>query len=184
MGSKDTDMTSHLEGPREGAARPTRPAAWRLQVTLIALCAVALVFLITLYVLNPSIYTHMLGMEPAGEPHPPVVTAFLVAVVALVGVGIVGIARRWRWVFWLILVAFAASALQVPASALNLALGWPEHLPAWYALLRGLVAVGQVAMAGMDAANGADGGRVGHGPGARVARRGSGALPRQPRSTR
>jgi hypothetical protein len=117
-------------------------------VALIAFCAAAVALLLVIYALDPAIYTQtLLITAPAGEPHPPVVVAFLIAILIFVGMLAVGIARRWRWVFWGILVAFAASALQVPASALELAVGWPERLPAWYAVLRGVVAVAQIVIA-------------------------------------
>jgi hypothetical protein len=35
----------------------------------------------------------------------------------------VGVLRRWRWTFWLVLVAFLFGVLRVPASILEL-MGW------------------------------------------------------------
>jgi len=60
--------------------------------------------------------------------------AVLIAFIALLGVGVV---QRWRWMFWLILVAFLAGLLRVPASILELARVLPPGGPTWYVLLQG-----------------------------------------------
>jgi hypothetical protein len=42
----------------------------------------------------------------------------------------VGVVRRWRWTFWLILVAFLFGVLRVPVAALQLTGSWPPtHRP-------------------------------------------------------
>ena len=72
--------------------------------------------------------------------------AFLVAIAALIGLLGVGVVRRWRWMFWLILVAFLAGALRVPASALELAGKLPMSGPTWYVLLQTTIGVVQFAI--------------------------------------
>lgn len=52
--------------------------------------------------------------------------------------------RRWRWTFWLILVAFLAGALRVPASILELAGVIPAGTPAWYVALQGAIGIIQL----------------------------------------
>ena len=73
--------------------------------------------------------------------------AFLVALsffLLLLGVGVV---KRWRWTFWLVLVAFVLGGLlRVPASALQLAGVLPAQGPDWYALLQAFLGVVQVAI--------------------------------------
>ncbi len=65
--------------------------------------------------------------------------AFLAALsIFLVILGI-GVVRRWRWMFWLILVAFLAGLVRVPASALELAGTIPLQGPAWYVVLQGVI---------------------------------------------
>jgi hypothetical protein len=46
------------------------------------------------------------------------------------------VVRAWRWTFWLILVAFLAGLLRVPASALELIGVLPANGPTWYVLLQ------------------------------------------------
>ena len=68
------------------------------------------------------------------------ISVFLV----LLGVGVV---RRWRWTFWLVLVAFLiGGVLRVPASILQLSGVLAAAFPAWYVLLQALIGVVQVAI--------------------------------------
>ncbi|HEX6797019.1 MAG TPA: hypothetical protein VF116_04805 [Ktedonobacterales bacterium] len=58
----------------------------------------------------------------------------------------VGILRRWLWVFWLVTAAFTRSELQLAACPFELAGVVSPYIPAWYALVRALVAVVQLAI--------------------------------------
>ncbi len=69
------------------------------------------------------------------------------AVSALIAVLVIGIVRRWRWVFWLIFVAFLFGVLRVPASVLQLAGQMPATGPRWYEALQGLIGVVQFLIA-------------------------------------
>ncbi len=59
----------------------------------------------------------------------------------------VGIVGGWRWLFWLILIAFLAGILRVPAAALELAGKIPQQGPAWYVVLTALVGMIQFVVA-------------------------------------
>jgi hypothetical protein len=48
-----------------------------------------------------------------------------------------GVFRRWRWTFWLILIAFFFGVLRLPVSALQLLAMVPASGPAWYEALQG-----------------------------------------------
>ncbi len=61
----------------------------------------------------------------------------------------IGVLRRWRWIFWLILVAFLAGALRVPAAVLQLTDVLPARTPNWYVVFQGLVGLVQLAI-GLD----------------------------------
>jgi hypothetical protein len=69
--------------------------------------------------------------------------AFLAALSGLIGLLVVGVVRRWRWTFWLILVAFLFGALRVPVAVLQLTGVLTTHTPAWYVLYQGLLGVAQ-----------------------------------------
>ena len=120
-------------------------AARALQIGLLAFCALAVATLLAIYVVAPAIYVQtLLGSARPADPHPAVATLFMVAIVALVAVLALGVVRRWRWLFWLVLAAFTLSGLQILAGALELAGIIPVSMPAWYVVLRMLVAVIQL----------------------------------------
>ena len=72
--------------------------------------------------------------------------AFVVVISALIGLLGVGIVRRWRWMFWLVLAAFLAGVLRVPASVLELMGALPSAGPAWYTLVQAAVGLVQFAI--------------------------------------
>jgi hypothetical protein len=53
------------------------------------------------------------------------------------------VVRRWRWTFWLILVAFLFGVLRVPVAALQLTGVLAVDTPAWYVLYQPLLGVAQ-----------------------------------------
>jgi hypothetical protein len=58
----------------------------------------------------------------------------------------VGVVRRWRWAFWLILVAFLAGVLRVPVAILQLTGALPADAPFWYVAFQGLIGLAQLAI--------------------------------------
>ena len=71
--------------------------------------------------------------------------ALVVALTALLALLTYGVIRGWRWIFWLILLAFLAGALRVPAALLELAGRLPAAGPAWYVLFTAVVGLVQFA---------------------------------------
>ena len=61
----------------------------------------------------------------------------------LLGVGVV---RRWRWTFWLVLVAFLFGVLRVPVAILQLTGILAANGPTWYVAFQGLLGVLQFAI--------------------------------------
>lgn len=72
---------------------------------------------------------------------------FLVALSALIALLVIGVLRRWRWSFWLILVTFLFGVLRIPASALQLVGLIPATGPTWYESLQGAIGVIQLLIA-------------------------------------
>jgi len=72
---------------------------------------------------------------------------FLAALLVFISVLTVGVVRHWRWLFWLLLVAFGFSILQIPATILQLVGVVPNPNPTWYSLCRMGVALIEVAIA-------------------------------------
>jgi hypothetical protein len=68
---------------------------------------------------------------------------FLGAISAFIALLGVGVTRRWRWTFWLVLVAFILGVVRLPASALQLIGVVPAQGPAWYVLFQAFLGVVQ-----------------------------------------
>jgi hypothetical protein len=81
---------------------------------------------------------------PAGNR--PAEIAFLVALSAFLALIAFGVVRRWRWIFWLILIAFLAGLLRLPASVLELTGILPTAGPTWYTLLQAAIGLVQFAI--------------------------------------
>ncbi len=114
----------------------------RLERILVAFFLLATLFLLVVYVAAPSIYTETLLLHPSPtDRYPLPVTLFLVAILVLIAVLIVGVVHHWRWLFWLILLAFGFSILEIPATLLQLTGVVPGRLPVWYSLCRMGVAI-------------------------------------------
>jgi hypothetical protein len=98
---------------------------------------------VVILVAAPEVYDRVL---PGGDGGPWVL-AFLAAISVFLLLLSVGVVRRWRWTFWLILVAFVLGGLlRVPASVLQLVGVLPAQGPAWYALLQALRGLMQFAI--------------------------------------
>ena len=102
--------------------------------------------LVTILLAAPEVYDQALQL-PASSDRRLFELAFLAALSAflvLVGVGVV---RRWRWTFWLIVVAFILGGmLRVPVSILQLSGVLSAEGPAWYVLLQAIIGLVQVAI--------------------------------------
>jgi cell division protein FtsW (lipid II flippase) len=120
----------------------------RLERTVIAFFILAAISLLVVYVTSPSIYAQSLSLtsSPANR-YPVPVTLFLVGILAVIALLILGVVRHWRWVFWLMLIAFASSALHIPITLLQMTGVLPSADPLWYGLFRTGVAVVELALA-------------------------------------
>lgn len=127
---------------------PQRLLLRRLERILIAFFLLAVLFLIVVYITAPSIYTSTLLLQPSStDRYPLPITLFLVAILVFIAILIVGVMRHWRWLFWLLLIAFGFSVLEIPATILQLTGIIPNSYPLWYSLARMGVAVIEVGIA-------------------------------------
>jgi hypothetical protein len=117
----------------------------RLEQVLIAFFVVCALFIVVVYIATPAIITQglMITPSPTGR-YPLIATVFMLALLAWIAIVIVGVVRHWRWLFWLLLVAFGFSVLQVPATILELMGVLPNPTPVWYSLSRMSVAMVEV----------------------------------------
>lgn len=93
----------------------------------------------------PSILVQGLPSSLA-SPDRPVVPATLVlmVVVIVITLAIIGVLCHWRWLFWVLLIAFGLSFLEIPATLLTWTGILPPFLgplPLWYSVCRMAVAV-------------------------------------------
>ncbi len=116
----------------------------RTQGLVLGFFILAWIGLVTILVAAPEVYEQALRL-PAGDRRLPEL-AFLAAISAFIIVLGIGVLRRWRWTFWLILVAFILGVLRVPASILQLAGLLRADGPIWYLLLQAFIGLVQFAI--------------------------------------
>ena len=119
----------------------------RLENVLIAFFVLVSLSLVVVLVAAPSVYGQILSLPTATPAYPLLMLAFLAALLALITMLIVGVRRHWRWVFWIILLAFSAAVLDIPVTLLQLAGFLPNLFPVWYSLYRMGIACVQVGIA-------------------------------------
>src|SRR5258708_29811253 len=108
-----------------------------LEMGMIAFFTLAALSLLVVYLADPALYAPSRSLTSShADRYPVPVTLFLVGILALIALLILGIVRNFRWVFWLMLVAFAGSALQIPVILLQIADVLPSSDPLWYNLFR------------------------------------------------
>jgi hypothetical protein len=108
-----------------------------LEMAVIAFFILAALCLLVVYLADPAIYAQSLSLASSpADRYPVPVTLFLVGILAVIALLILGVVRHWRWVFWLMLVAFASSILHIPVTLLQIAGMLPSADPFWYSLLQ------------------------------------------------
>ena len=123
------------------------PEVWtvnRIQALVLGFFAVVLAILVGILTLAPDVYDAALQL-PADVRLAEI--GVLAALTAFIGLLAAGVLRRWRWIFWLILVAFLFGVLRVPVAVLQLTGVLSASTPTWYVVLQGLIGVAQFAIA-------------------------------------
>ena len=115
----------------------------RTQGLVLGFFGVALGSLLVLLVVAPDVYDQALRL-PDGSGVAEV--GFLVVLAGFLGLLAVGVLRRWRWIFWLVLVAFLAGLLRVPVAILQLTGVLAADVPTWYVAFQGVIGLAQVAI--------------------------------------
>ena len=116
----------------------------RTQALVLWFGLVAWLSLIVILVTAPEVYYEAL---PAFGHRRAVEIAFLVLLSAFLGLLGVGVLRRWRWIFWLILIAFGLGLVRVPVAVLQLLGKLAPAGPSWYIVLQGVSGVIQFVIA-------------------------------------
>ena len=117
----------------------------RTQSLVLGFFAFAWISLVVILLVEPTIYDS--AMKLPAVKHPLADLAFLGGISAFIALLSGGVLRRWRWAFWLILVAFLiGGALRIPASVLALSGVLAPAGPVWYVVFQALLGLIQVAI--------------------------------------
>jgi len=115
----------------------------RTQALVLTFFLVVLLSVIAIRVAAPDVYDQAFRL-PSRDRR--LETIFLTALVAFIVLLAIGVFRRWRWIFWLITVAFLVGVLRVPVVTLQLMGFLVADTPTWYLLFQGLLGVVQSAI--------------------------------------
>jgi hypothetical protein len=120
----------------------------RIKALVLAQFAAYWVIVIVIFVAARGVFDELLAPATtlSGNPWPAEIGALL-ALTILLAVLSAGVIRGWRWMFWLILLAFLAGILRVPATALELAGIMPRQGPAWYVVTQAVIGLIQFTVA-------------------------------------
>jgi hypothetical protein len=118
----------------------------RTQGAVLGFFALAWGALVVMVALSPSVRDVIVGRMPGDGP--AVVVGFLFALLGFPTLLTMGVLGRWRWVFWLILLAFATGFARVPVAVLQLSGRMTPEGPNWYIVVQGVIGMIQVVIAG------------------------------------
>jgi hypothetical protein len=116
----------------------------RAQALVLGFFAVAWVSVLAILIVAPEIYDQALGLPPGD--HRSADLGLLAALSVFLAVLAYGVVRRWRWMFWLIAVAFVFGIARAPASFLQLIGVVPASNPSWYLLFQAAIGLVQFAI--------------------------------------
>ena len=117
----------------------------RTQSLVLGFFVLAWVMLAVILAFSPAVREVTLRRMPGSST--VATLAFLAALLAFMAVLGIGVVRRWRWLFWLIVLAFAVGLVRVPLAVLQLSGQMAPEGPDWYVVLQGVVGVVQVVLA-------------------------------------
>jgi hypothetical protein len=117
----------------------------RVQALVLGFLLMAWISLIAILAAAPEVYEQRLRSLPG--PQRIVDIVFVVALTGFIVLVSIGVLRRWRWIFWLILIAFLFGVLRIPLAVLQLSGHMAADGPSWYVIMQGVIGVVQVLIA-------------------------------------
>jgi hypothetical protein len=117
----------------------------RVQALVLGFLLMAWISLVVILVAAPEVYERRLRSLPGAQRVVEIV--FVVALTAFIVLLSIGVLRRWRWMFWLILIAFLFGVLRIPVAVLQISGQMRPDGPLWYVILQGVIGLVQVLIA-------------------------------------
>ncbi len=117
----------------------------RVQALVLGFLLMAWISLVVILVAAPEVYERRLRSLPGAQRVVEIV--FVVALTAFIVLLSIGVLRRWRWMFWLILIAFLFGVLRIPVAVLQVSGQMRPDGPLWYVILQGVIGLVQVLIA-------------------------------------
>jgi hypothetical protein len=117
----------------------------RVQALVLGFLLTAWISLVVILVAAPEVYERRLRSLPGAQRVVEIV--FVVALTAFIVLLSIGVLRRWRWMFWLILIAFLFGVLRIPVAVLQISGQMRPDGPLWYVILQGVIGLVQVLIA-------------------------------------
>jgi hypothetical protein len=115
----------------------------RTQALVLGFLLLAWASLLVILAAAPEVYDQALRLPTSNRTAQ---IAFLAALTGFLALLAIGVMRRWRWTFWVILVAFLLGVLRVPVAILQLTGVLAADGPTWYLVFQGLLGVLQFAI--------------------------------------
>ena len=112
----------------------------RTQALVLGFLSVAWLFIVGLYLADQATFARALRLPP--ENAQTLAPLVVVLVSAIISGAAIGTVRRWRWLFWLLLLAFLAGILRPLALIVD-----PVHDVIWYGYLQAGIGVVQFVIA-------------------------------------
>ena len=117
----------------------------RVQALVLGFLLMAWISLVVILVAAPEVYERRLRSLPGAQRVVEIV--FVVALTAFIVLLSIGVLRRWRWMFWLILIAFLFGVLRIPVAVLQISGQMRPDGPLWYVILQGVIGLVQILIA-------------------------------------
>jgi len=117
----------------------------RVQALVLGFLLMAWISLVVILVAAPEVYERRLRSLPGAQHVVEIV--FVGALTAFIVLVSIGVLRRWRWMFWLILIAFLFGVLRIPVAVLQISGQMRPDGPLWYVILQGVIGLVQVLIA-------------------------------------
>jgi hypothetical protein len=140
-----TALQSYDRGVNPAARRFAPIRINRVQALVLGFLLMAWISLVVILVAAPEVYERRLRSLPGALRVVEIV--FVVALTAFIVLLSIGVLRRWRWMFWLILIAFLFGVLRIPVAVLQISGQMRPDGPLWYAILQGVIGLVQVLIA-------------------------------------